>query len=145
MPLNSPDAARRPFARSILLYIAVIVSLLAGSVLVLTALGFGHADVRGLRLTGGLRFGFLAGLGVAVAGTMTAAVGLYRDRPWAVPLLASVWPVFALVCLALDRLTPAPGPGRPLAFYLVMIGLAPALVTLLLGRRRGARRGQPAG
>ena len=127
-----------------LLGVAALVSLLGGAVLVLTALGFGHADVRGLRLTGSLRLGFLAGLGLATAGTITASVGLYRRRSWAVPLLAAVWPAFALVCLALDRTAPAPGPGRPLTFYLVVIGLAPAAVTLLLGRH-GARGAKPAG
>jgi hypothetical protein len=48
------------------------------------------------------------------------------------------------VCLALDRTVPAPGPGRPLAFYLVAIGLLPAALTVLLGRGTRARRGAPA-
>jgi hypothetical protein len=129
----------------VLLLAAALVALLGGAVLVLTAVGVGHADVRGLRLTGGLRLGFLAGLGVAVAGTATATVGLYRRRFWGVLVLAAVWPAFALVCLALDRITPAPGPGRPLAFYLVTIGLAPALLTLLLGRREDAHDGRATG
>jgi hypothetical protein len=116
----------------VLLGVAALVSLLGGAVLVLTALGFGS-----------LRLGFLAGLGLATAGTITASVGLYRRRSWAVPLLAAVWPAFALVCLALDRTAPAPGPGRPLTFYLVVIGLAPAAVTLLLGRH-GTRGAKPA-
>ncbi len=46
----------------------------------------------------------------------------------------------ALVCLALDRLTPAPGAGRPLAFYLVGVGLAPALAIVALGRSRRVSR-----
>ena len=143
MPSDAPTAARRPLGLRVLLAVAALVSLLGGAVLVLTALGFGHADVRGLRLTGGLRLGFLAGLGAAVAGTSAATAGLRRRRPWAVPLLAAVWPAFALVCLALDRLAPAPGPGRPLSFYVVTIGLGPALVTLLLGWRRRARDAPP--
>ncbi|HZF68723.1 MAG TPA: hypothetical protein VEZ47_11840 [Gemmatirosa sp.] len=145
MTLGSPTAARRPLRLRILLVVAVLVSVLGGAVFVLTALGLGHADVRGLRLTGGLRLGFLAGLGVAVASTATASVGLHRSRAWAVPLLAAVWPAFALVCLGLDRITPAPGPGRPLAFYLVTIGLAPALVTLLLGRHGSTRAARAGG
>lgn len=130
-----PPSARRPLRVWLLLGIAVLASLLGGLVFLLTALGIGHADVRGLRLTGGLRLGFLVGLGAAVAGASIASVGLYRRRRWAVPLLAGMWPAFALVCLTLDRVTPAPGPGRPLTFYGVTIGLAPALLTLLLGRR----------
>jgi hypothetical protein len=128
----------------VLITAAVLVSLLGGAVFVLTALGYGHADVRGLRLTGGLRMTFLAGLGLAVAGTCVATVGLYRQRSWAAPLLAAVWPAFALVCLALDRLTPAPGPGRPLAFYLIGVGLVPAVLILLLGQPPRRRQSQPA-
>lgn len=142
----SPDlltATRRPLRLSALLLGAALVALLGSAVLVLTALGYGHVDVRGVRLTGQLRLGFLGGLGLAVAGAGTAAVGLYRQRAWAVPLLAGTWPTFALVCLALDRLAPAPGAGRPIAFYL-LVGLAPALVTLLLGRR-STRGAPPAG
>jgi peptidoglycan/LPS O-acetylase OafA/YrhL len=137
------DHGVRPLREQVLLIIAVLVSLIGGAVLVLTALGYGHADVRGLRLTGGLRLGFLAGLGVAVAGTGAAALGLFQRRRWAVPLLAAVWPAFALVCLALDRLTPAPGPGRPLAFYLIGVGLVPAVLTLLLGQRPRRRQSPP--
>jgi hypothetical protein len=125
----------RPVRLRVLIAVTALVSLLGGAVFVLTALGYGHADVRGVRLTGGLRLGFLAGLGVTVAGTTAAAIGLYRERGWAIPLLVAVWPTFALVCLALDRITPAPGPGRPLAFYLVAVGLVPALLTMLLGWR----------
>jgi hypothetical protein len=129
----------RPVRLRVLFAAAALVFLLGGTVLLLTALGFGHADVRGLRLTGALRMTFLAGLGLAVAGTGAATVGLYRQRRWAAPLLAAVWPAFALVCLTLDRITPAPGPGRPLAFYLLGIGLAPAIITLLLGWRPASR------
>jgi hypothetical protein len=145
VPRGSLTAAPRPLRLWVLLLAAALVSLLGGAVLVLTALGVGHADVRGLRLTGGLRLGFLGGLGVAVAGTGAAAVALYRRRFWGVLLLAAVWPAFALVCLALDRITPAPGPGRPLTFYLVTIGLAPALLTLLLGRRGHTHDARAAG
>jgi hypothetical protein len=101
--------------------------------LVLTAVGLGHADVRGVRLTGALRLGFLGGLALAVAGAAAAAAGLARGRRWGAGLLAAVWPSFALVCLALDRVTPAAGAGRPLAFY-VVLGLLPAAVTLGLAR-----------
>lgn len=136
---------RRPLRLRVLIAAAAIITLLGGAVFLLTALGYGHADVRGVRLTGGFRLTFLAGLGMAVCGTCAGAVGLYRQRRWAVPLLAAVWPAFALVCLALDRMTPAPGPGRPLAFYLLGVGLAPAIVTLLLGWRAGPRAEQSGG
>lgn len=117
----------------ILLVVAFSTSLVGGFVLIATALGFGHADVRGVPLEGGFNLLFLGGLAVAVAGAAAAAVGLVRRSDWAVGLLAAVWPSFALVCLLLDRIAPAPGPGRPLAFYLLGIGLVPAVLTLLLG------------
>lgn len=116
MPPGSPTPRGRPLRLRALLAAAAVLALLGGVVLVLTALGYGHADVRGLRLTDGLRLAFLAGLGAAVAGAGAAAVGLYRERRWAVPLFAAVWPAVALGSLALDRVAPAPGPGRPLAF-----------------------------
>lgn len=124
----------RPLGLRILLGVAVATVVLGGAVLVLTAVGLGHADVRGMRLTGALRLGFLGGLAAAVAGAAAAAVGLARGRRGGAALLAAVWPVFALVCLTLDRLTPAPGPGRPLAFYVLALGLVPAAVTLWLAR-----------
>jgi hypothetical protein len=142
MPANTSTPEGRPLRVRLLFAAAALVSLLGGTVFLLTALGFGHADVRGLRLTGALRMMFLVGLGLAVAGTCAATVGLYRQRRWAAPLLAAVWPAFALVCLTLDRITPAPGPGRPLAFYLLGIGLAPAIVTLLFGWRPASRSDQ---
>ena len=144
MPPTIAGPARRPLGARVLLAVAVAATVLGALVLVLTAIGVGHADVRGLRLQGALRTAFLLGLGVAVAGTGAAAVGLHRRRAWAVGLLAAVWPTFALVCLALDRTAPAPGPGRPLAYYLVAIGLLPAALTVLLGRGARARRTAPA-
>jgi hypothetical protein len=132
-PSLRPPAAR-PLGARILHVVALATVVLGGAVLVLTAVGLGHADVRGLRLTGALRLGFLGGLALAVAGAAVAAAGLARGRRWGAGLLAVVWPSFALVCLALDRLTPAPGPGRALAFYVVAIGLLPAAVTLGLAR-----------
>jgi hypothetical protein len=139
--LRSP--APRPLGARVLHAVALATVVLGGAVLVLTAVGLGQADVRGLRLTGALRLGFLGGLALAVAGAAVAAAGLARGRWWGAGLLAGVWPSFALVCLALDRATPAPGPGRPLAFYLVALGLLPAAVTLglaRLGRPRAERR-----
>jgi hypothetical protein len=127
-------SASLPLGRRVLLGVALATVILGGAVLVLTAAGLGHADVRGMRLTGGLRLGFLGGLAVAVLGAATAGMGLVRRRRWAVGLLAAVWPTFALVCLALDRVTPAPGPGRPLTFYLGALGVLPAAATVLLGR-----------
>ncbi len=132
----------RPLGARLLVALAFLAATLGGLVLVLTALGFGHADVRGLRLTGGWRLAFLAGLGVAVAGCVAGAVGVRRARPWGVGVLAAVGPLVGLGGLALDRLVPAPGAGRPLAFYLLGVGLLPAALTLLLaraGRRAGAR------
>jgi hypothetical protein len=130
--LRSPSP--RPLGARVLLAVALAAVLLGGAVLVLTAAGLGHADVRGLRLTGALRLGFLGGLALAVGGAAAAAAGLARGRPWGAGLLAAVWPGFALVCLALDRATPAPGAGRPLAFYVGALGLLPAAVTLGLAR-----------
>jgi hypothetical protein len=134
----------QPAARSVgtwfLLLVAITASLLGGFILLATALGFGHADVRGVPLEGGFELLFLAGLGVAVALAGAAAVGFVRRRRWAVGLLAAAWPSFALVCLVLDRIAPAPGPGRPLAFYILGIGLLPAAITLLLGRVGGQSR-----
>jgi hypothetical protein len=121
--VHSP--APHPLGTRVLHAVALATVVLGGAVLVLTAVGVGHADVRGLRLTGALRLGFLGGLALAVAGAAVAAAGLARGRRWGAGLLAVVWPSFALVCLALDRATPAPGPGRPLAFYVVAIGLLP--------------------
>jgi hypothetical protein len=144
MPPTLAEPARRPLGARVLLVVAAATTVLGALVLVLTAVGVGHADVRGQRLEGALRAAFLVGLAVAVAGAGAAAVGLYRRRGWAVGLLAAVWPTFALVCLALDRAAPAPGPGRPLAFYLVAIGLLPAALTVLLGRGARAQRGAPA-
>ncbi len=132
----------RPLGARLLVALALLAAIFGGLVLALTALGFGHADVRGLRLTGGWRLAFLAGLGLAVAGCVAGAVGLRRARPWGVGVLAAVGPVVGLVCLALDRLVPAPGVGRPLGFYLLGVGLLPATLTLLLarvGRRTNAR------
>lgn len=123
----------------LLLAASAAVALLGTLVLLLTALGLGHADVRGVVLRGPLRLLFLAGLLVAVLGAATAHVGLRRRRPWAVIVLAAVGPAFALTCLALDRLSPAPGAGRPLAFYLLGVGLLPAAMVLLLGRARPVR------
>ena len=142
MTSRATRAGVLPAGQRVLLAVAVVVTLLGGAVLVLTALGLGHADVRGVRLTGALRLAFLAGLGMAVVGTGLGALGIVRRRSWAVALLAAVGPAFALVCLALDRLTPAPGAGRPLAFYVLGVGLAPALATWALGRqgKAGARR-----
>jgi hypothetical protein len=145
-----PPAHRSPLRVRILLAVVACATLLGGAVVVLTALGLGHADVRGVRLTGALRLGFLGGLGLAVVGAAAGTVGLYRRRRWAVALLTAVWPTLALVCLTLDRLAPAPGAGRPLVFYLVGVGLAPALATWALGRtdspdarvRRGAAPGR---
>jgi hypothetical protein len=124
----------RPLGVRVLLGVALATAVLGGAVLVLTGLGLGYADVRGLRLTGALRLGFLGGLAVAVGGAAVAAAGLARGRQWGAGLLAAVWPSFALVCLALDRVTPAPGAGRPLAFYVVGLGLLPSAVTLGLAR-----------
>jgi hypothetical protein len=134
MPPSLRPPAARPLGARILHVVALATVVLGGAVLVLTAVGVGHADVRGLRLTGALRLGFLGGLALAVAGAAVAAAGLARGRRGGAGLLAVVWPSFALVCLALDRATPAPGPGRPLAFYVVAIGLLPAAVTLGLAR-----------
>lgn len=135
----------RPFGARLLVGLALLAALLGGLVLVLTALGLGHADVRGLRLTGPWRSAFLTGLGLAVAGCVAGALGLRRARPWGVGVLAAVGPGFGLVCLALDRLVPAPGPGRPLAFYLLGVGLVPAALILLVARlgRRPAPEGAP--
>jgi len=121
-----------------MLFLAVFLAAIAAFIGITTALGFAHADVRGYRLTGALEGLFLAGLAAAVLGACVAAVGLSRRRRWAVPVLAAIWPVFALVCLALDRITPAPGTGRPLWFYLIAVGLLPVAATLLLGRGQRA-------
>lgn len=131
-------AESRSLATLVLLFIAATISALAAFVGITTALGFAHADVRGHRLTGDLEGLFLAGLSVVVLGSGAAAVGLWRQRGWAVPAFAAVWPAFAVVSLALDRITPVPGPGRPLWFYLIVVGLLPATAVALLGRY-GAR------
>jgi hypothetical protein len=128
-----PALPRSPGIR-ILLVAAVAASVIGGFVFVTTAMGLGHADVRGLRLQGTLEALFLAGVGISAAGAAAAAAGLRRGRRWAVVLFAAVWPFFAIVCLALDRMAPVAGPGRPLAFYLLWIGLLPAGLVLLLGR-----------
>jgi peptidoglycan/LPS O-acetylase OafA/YrhL len=136
-------AARHPIGTQILLLVAGTAAFVGGTILVATALGFGQADVRGMRLEGGLERLFLGGLAVAVAGALAAALGLARRRRWAAGLLAAVWPAFALVCLALDRMAPAPGEGRSLLFYLVGIGLIPAVLTLMIGRIGGRRQARP--
>jgi hypothetical protein len=122
----------------ILLLLAVVVTSCAAFVGITTALGFAHADVRGHRLTGPLEGLFLAGLAVVGLGAGAAAMGLWHRRVWAVPALAAIWPAFGLICLALDRIAAAPGPGRPLWFYLIVVGLLPAAVTVLLGRGQRA-------
>jgi hypothetical protein len=129
----------------VLLFIAILLTVIAAFVGITTALGFAHADVRGHRLTGALEGLFLAALAVAALGGGAATIGLWRRRAWAVPALAAIWPGFAIVCLVLDRVTPVPGPGRPLWFYLVAIGLLPAAATVLLGlgRRADERKGEP--
>ena len=142
----SMPSAPRPLGARLLFVLALLAAALGGFVLLLTALGLGHADVRGVRLTGPWRWAFLAGLAAAVAGAAAGALGLRRGRPWAVGVLAATGPVFGLVCLALDRLVPAPGAGRPLAFYLLGVGLLPALATLLMARLgRPGRRADRSG
>lgn len=142
MPNPETDMSRSP-CTLILLSIAILLAAIAAFVGITTGLGFAHADVRGHRLTGGLEGLFLAALAVAVVGSSAATIGLWRRRAWAVPALAAIWPVFAGVCLVLDRVTPVPGPGRPLWFYLIAVGLLPAAATILIGRGRRAdeRRG----
>ena len=125
-------------ATLVLLSLAVIVAALAAFVGITTALGFAHADVRGHRLTGSLEGLLLAGLSVVVLGSGAAAIGFWRQLVWSVPAFAAVWPAFALVSLVLDRITPVSGPGRPLWFYLIVVGTLPATAVVLLGRRQRA-------
>lgn len=122
----------------VLLFLAVLVAAIAAFVGISTALGIAHADVRGHRLTGVLEGLFIAGLAIVLLGAIAAVIGLWRRRAWAIPSLAAIWPAFALICLALDRITPASGPGRPLWFYLIAVGLLPAAATVLLGRGQRA-------
>ncbi len=128
----------RSTATLVLIFLATIVAALAAFVGITTALGFAHADVRGQRLTGGLEGLFLAGIFVVVLGSGAAAIGFWPQRVWSVPALAAVWPVFALVSLVLDRIAPASGPGRPLWFYLIVVGVLPATAVVLIGRRQRA-------
>src|SRR5688572_17737002 len=132
-PIPKLGRSRSP-ATIVLLLLAVLVSAIGAFVGITTALGLAHADVRGHRLTGAPEGLFLAGLAAAVLGASAAAIGVWRRRAWGVPALAAIWPAFAIVCLVLDRITPAPGPGRPLWFYLIAVGLIPAAATVLLGR-----------
>jgi hypothetical protein len=136
-PSSSPGRSRSP-TTYVLLFLAVLLAVIAAFVAFTTALGFAHADVRGHRLTGALEILFLAGLSGAALGAGAAAIGLWRRRAWAVPALAAIWPAFALVCLVLDRITPASGTGRPLWFYLIIVALVPAAATVLIGRGQRA-------
>jgi hypothetical protein len=138
------DLDRRPpltVGTRVLVGVAAAAAVLGGVMLVLTLVGMGQFDVRGLPLRGSLLATLLGGLALAVVGAAVAAAGLCRRARWAVALLAAVWPGFALLCLTIDRMSPAPGPGRSLAFYLVGIGLLPAAATLLLGRGARGRSG----
>ena len=128
----------------VLLLVAALIVAIATFVVITTALGFAHADVRGHRLTGALEALFLTGLAIAVLTASAAAFGLWHRRAWSVYALAATWPAFALICLVLDRITPAPGPGRPWWFYLA-VGLLPAVVTVLLacGQRADERLSGP--
>lgn len=136
-PSSSPGRSRSR-TTLVLLFLAVLLAVIAAFVAFTTALGFAHADVRGHRLTGALEILFLAGLSGAALGAGAAAIGLWRRRAWAVPALAAIWPAFALVCLVLDRITPASGAGRPLWFYLIIVALVPAAATVLIGRGQRA-------
>jgi hypothetical protein len=121
--------------------VALLAATLGGIVVGLTAVGIGQADVRGLPLRGALRLAFLTGGGLAVVAAAVAGAALRRGRVWGVRVLAAVPPFLALVCLGLDRASPAPGAGRPLAFYVLGVGLLPA-VLILVSARTGGRRGE---
>jgi hypothetical protein len=120
---------------------ALVAATLGGIVVGLTAVRIGQADVRGLPLRGALRLVFLTAGGLAVVAVAVAAAALRRRRVWGVRVLAAVPPFLALVCLGLDRASPAPGARRPLAFYVLGVGLLPAVLVRVLART-GRRRGE---
>ena len=135
MKHDVPGSMRsRSVTTYVLLFLAVLVAAIAAFVGISTALGIAHADVRGHRLTGALEGLFIAGLAIVLLGAIAAIIGFWRRRAWAISSLAAIWPAFAVICLALDRIAPASGPGRPLWFYLIAVGLLPAAATILLGR-----------
>lgn len=136
----APSAADLPPRLCVLRAATLLAATLGGIIVGLTAVGIGQADVRGLPLRGALRLAFLTAGGLPVVATAVAGAALRPGRVWGVRVLTAVPPFLALVCLGLDGASPAPGAGRPLAFYVLGVGLLPtALIHVLArtGRRRG--------
>jgi hypothetical protein len=107
--------------------------LLAASLLLLaTVVGSGIItwDVKGFLLTGwhlGLFTAALAALGMLA---LLCAWGLWGGRRWSRPLALLFWLAGGLLGLVTDRAVP--GPGEPLAVYVVNMILIPAAVVSLV-------------
>jgi hypothetical protein len=106
--------------------IGVLVTLLGLAVLT----GLLPWDVKGRLLTGNALALFSGAVLVVGVVGLLAAWGLYRGAAWSGFLSIAFWILVGGVALVADRAVP--GPGEPLALYLIELMLIPGVVTALV-------------